>query len=545
MTKIRDTKQNKYWILIVILITCHAVCNYFWIKQDSESLGKDVCNHINITVSLHQELKEILFQKAAPIEKGKEIYRLFIAKDISPFINWPVLVHSIAAFIGLVFCDILFCIRFSNIIYFAILIICVYLIGKKICSPEAGIISAYLISFYPGVFGLSRKFGLDFPLMAIICLIIYFLLCSDEFQNRLYSVLFGITLGVGMLIKAQCFFFIVGPFLYVIIKRVRNKQHKLDYILNVKIAVILAIAFASTWWYRIFQDLGHFKQIIWINFFHRLSTSKFQNGTILEEATYYLKAMAASISPVFFVMFLIGLFLYARKLGKKNFGSILLWFCVPYLIFSLIPMKESVYIFPVFGAVALLSVVGLLQSNFRRNAKLIFILLFVCFAGYQFFEVSFIKNSDFINPGLSHPPQVNNHQSTMENFSKIIQEASTKNKNIIIIEEKYFRADVCVRLKYFLKIMDKENIARLSASGAFPTEVNDELLSHRNRYEFLIAFSRSNSEPDFLGMSMFSNEYTKKPAKEAIKDFKEYEILERDVLFPERINIFLLHNLRL
>lgn len=125
----RISKKYIPWFSITILITFHLINNYIWLKQDCESIMEccDVVHHTNITVLLHQELKDALFSKANLIEKLRFIISLLDRGGI----NWPPLVHLVAASIAFVSKDILFWIRFSNMLYSVILLISIYLLGKK------------------------------------------------------------------------------------------------------------------------------------------------------------------------------------------------------------------------------------------------------------------------------------------------------------------------------------------------------------------------------------------------------------------------------
>lgn len=537
------TKSYVYRFLIIILIVFHSVNNYFWLKQDCESIMEccDVVHHTNITVLLHQEIENIAFSNTNPIEKLKLIFSLLGKGDL----RWSYLVHLIAASVSSVSRNILFWIRFSNILYFIILIISVYLLGKKIYGPNAGIISAYIISFYPAIFGLSRKFGLDFPLTAIVCLTLYFLLSSDEFQNRLFTLMFGINLGLGMLIKGQQIIFIIGPLLYITFKGFKNKQHKISYFLNVLIAMSLALLISSIWWFKIF--LKETREVIWVNLLpnHISLPLIFKDGgNILK---FHLKGIILNVSWGFFVMFLTGLFFYLKKLNKNKL-FVILWLFVSYIILAfyinfnptILLRNDYRHVFPVYGAVALISAIGWLESSIRRNIKIVLMSLFILIGIWQFFIVSYYSCYHFVDYRYVHPPEKNNHRLIMEGFNRVIQSYNSIGKNIAIVEEDYFYNDKCVRLSYFLKIFNQENIIFLSARGVIPSQVADEFLSNVNNYEFLIAFSESSLEPGFSGLLKFSKNSDKELIIEIIKKFRGFKILKKDLLSPEKINIFLL-----
>jgi hypothetical protein len=270
-------------------------------------------------------------------------------------------------------------------------------------------------------------------------------------------------------------------------------------------------------------------------------------GSILEEAAYYLKSIYSNLSAIFFIVFLLGLFFYIRKINKKGFFVIALWFFVPYFIFALIPNKIDRYIFPIFGSAALISALGWLEAPFKKNIKAIFTLLFIFLGIYQFFSASYY-NSSFapfnyrwcytFDYEWCHAPEQNNHLLIMQKFNEIIHQ-SDSDKNIAIIEEKYFRGDCCVRLGYLLKVLNGGNNILLSTEGISPTELYARFLDNIDNLEFLVAFSEYGLPPNFLGLSRFAKSTEKELIAKTIARFKRFQFLEQDLLLPERYHIYL------
>ena len=109
----------------------------------------------------------------------------------------------------------LFITRMINMLYYVILIIAVYFIGKKMLDKKTGLLAAFIVSFYPGICGMSRQFEHDFPATAMVALCISSLLYTEDFKNTKYSLLFGISLGLGIFFRGQTLFFMIGPIGYV------------------------------------------------------------------------------------------------------------------------------------------------------------------------------------------------------------------------------------------------------------------------------------------------------------------------------------------
>ena len=128
----------------------------------------------------------------------------------------------------------------------------------------------------------------------------------------------------------------------------------------------------------------------------------------------------------------------------------------------------------------------------------------------------------------------------MDKFNHLIQQHKTSDRNIGIIETSFFNNDECVRLSYFLKLLDAKNNIFLSAEGVLPTRISDEFLHNVDTYDFLIAFSISSFKPDFSSMTIYSKKSQREFVQEAIEEFKKFQILKQDRLLPEGVNVFLL-----
>ncbi len=90
---------------------------------------------------------------------------------------------------------------FSNIIHIFILFFSVYFIGKKLHSQSLGIFSAILVSINPWVHSISRIYLAEFAIISIMSLTMALFLYSENFKNRFFTVLFGISFGLGMWVK--------------------------------------------------------------------------------------------------------------------------------------------------------------------------------------------------------------------------------------------------------------------------------------------------------------------------------------------------------
>jgi len=184
------------------LVVFHWVNNWFYFQANMTLLGWDPTSHLGKTIIYHNVLKEIDI---------RSLFRAFTWPWNRPPLPWlpAVLLYRLFG----VSTDVAL---MSNSFYIVVLLFSVYGIGKRLYGPGVGLLSAFLVSTYPLLFNLSRTLYPDFPLTAMVALNIYFLLRVDRFRDRLNSLLFGLTFGLGLLTKWQFLAFVVGPVVYVI-----------------------------------------------------------------------------------------------------------------------------------------------------------------------------------------------------------------------------------------------------------------------------------------------------------------------------------------
>ncbi|MBU1862068.1 MAG: glycosyltransferase family 39 protein, partial [Candidatus Omnitrophica bacterium] len=109
----------------------------------------------------------------------------------------------------------------------------------------------FLLYMYPLIFESFRQFQLDSPLTAMVALSILFLIKCNDFTSRKYSLLLGVSLGWGMLVKGQVILYIIWPLCFVLYRACRHCWvHPLrsKQLQNIGIFMLLSVMIASLWW---------------------------------------------------------------------------------------------------------------------------------------------------------------------------------------------------------------------------------------------------------------------------------------------------------
>ncbi len=174
---------------------------------------------------------------------------------------------------------------FSITFYFLLAIILTYLIGKEIYNKKIGLLSAVLFSFFPIIFGMSRLYFLDLPIVTMVCGTIYFLLKYRKTEQKKYIFWSLIFVILGLLTKQIFIIFVFPVFLYVLYDTHRDRIK--TWLCNKKTLLLIlisaiSITLLSFLYFYIFSG----EYLLWI-FIYKLSFSGFINGLTETISSFY------------------------------------------------------------------------------------------------------------------------------------------------------------------------------------------------------------------------------------------------------------------
>lgn len=258
----------------------------------------------------------------------------------------------------------------ANSVFLVLLIFSTYGIANNLYGRRTGILSAFLISTYHVVFSHSRQYLLEMSLISTVTLAIYFLIKSNDFKERRYSIAFGIAAGIGMLTRWNFLFFILPPVIYKIYKTVTSQ------IKNILISLIISIIIFSPWYVA---NMGN----ILLNAGHSIKESAVvegdPHGLNIENFFYYFKAINEQVSSPLYLLFIAGFVLYIYRYRENKDMSIFWWFIGSYIIVTAVANKDSRYSMHYLPAVAIFSTFWIkdIKSVVVKNGLSIIIIIFV------------------------------------------------------------------------------------------------------------------------------------------------------------------------
>jgi hypothetical protein len=253
----------------------------------------------------------------------------------------------------------------TNTLFIGILLWSLYQIGLKVHGERCGMLSAALVMVYPMVVGLSRAYMLEFSLLALTALSAYLLLYSERFRNRLYTILFGVSLGLGMLAKPVFLTYIIAPLAYVVAlaavevcRKGSPRSQKWRRLLWILVALGVGALVAGPWYVPNLRSFASATTSVSIR--NTLEAERLGIESIL----YYAKALVFSqLGLPFAALFVFGLLRLVRWPAPES-----AWFFVAmllgiYIIHCLVPHKTIRQDVGILVPVSVVSAVGLVSLS--------------------------------------------------------------------------------------------------------------------------------------------------------------------------------------
>jgi hypothetical protein len=361
-----------------------------------------------------------------------------------------------------------------NIIFLGILLFSIYGIGKVLFDRKTGLLAATIISFYPFLINLQRDYLIDFALVSLVSLSVYFLLKSDYFKDIKYSALFGFAFALTILTKWTGVFFLVGPLLYVFyeiyiskkvcaycgrdakdimdgFKHFCSGRHKKLYIEkgyplflgktvnNFLLSSLILIVVAGIWYAPnlkgVYHNVFHFATLPGAQFSH------YPSFLTVESLIYYFTAVNQQIYLFFLIIMVIGLFyLIKTRDYKSQKVFLLLSIAIPFVIFTLIKNNNIRYTIPLVIFFALVSAFWVVRID-NKKIRIVIISLILIVGLLQVSTVTFGTPS-FDNRFYPHESQPRVEDWRVEDVLDSISLSLPKNPDhriiVIIIPDRSF-----------------------------------------------------------------------------------------------------------
>ncbi|MCB4790915.1 MAG: glycosyltransferase family 39 protein [Elusimicrobia bacterium] len=274
---------------------------------------------------------------------------------------------------------------FNNSIYFLLLLIFLYLLGKAVKDTETGLLSALIVSLYPLVTAGYNRYCMDFALLSLIIIFLLFLYRSDYFLNAGYSVLAGITVVYGVMLKESFPAFIAGPVLYVFYLSLKDVfKRSFRRLITISIIFISAAAAAVSYF-----GLKHFYYLFWQCILLETTGKAWSSFDNLR--LFWIGLWESQLSIPFFFVLIPGIYYFIKEKDTRFKITVFSSIIVPNLLMIFMPhWKSERYIMPQLSVLAFISAFGLRKIIESSWGKIV--IAFLIIAGIlQVYDLTYDK----------------------------------------------------------------------------------------------------------------------------------------------------------
>ncbi len=389
--------KDKYLLALSLLFILSSLFDVIWLKLENLPPGWDESLHLTKSLEYYYILTNPGSGMISNLIQVDNYYPPFY--HFSTVLSYFLFGTSMDAAISI------------NIFYFGILLFSVYGIGKSLYNKETGLIAAVIISLYPSIVGMRRFYLIEIALVATVALSIYFLLLSDNFKNRKYSIAFGIAFAISILTKWTALFFIIGPLAIVIYESFKNYSFKHDSltqkpvntkksnkkeqkkqkkgsgqspVFNIIIMGAAALIVSLIWYGPHISEV--YRTMVWGNEFWGTTEGDPEVFTVQSIIFYAIALINSQISFIFFIIFLAGLIIALRSRSRSNY-ILLSWVILPYIVMTLLRNKNDRYTIASITAVAIISALWIASINTKKTKAIVVSLLIIA-GGFQLFTLA-------------------------------------------------------------------------------------------------------------------------------------------------------------
>lgn len=376
---LKKTCLNKIFIIFILLSIFYLAGNIIWYLKNTPILITVMDSAIHFldvfypTPAYHAPLITIIL-KTMFLIFGKQYFDLIII-----LINYVFLICSL---------------------------IIIFKITKTIKDELSALVAVVLFALTPVIYALSRVYGInDYHLILPTTFNMYALIKSDCFRKRKWSLLYGISVAFGMMVKDSFIIFFPGALIYAIIKIYFIQKTDIKKIsLNVFFMSIVALLLMSPHYLN--------SQIINKMLIRPVSTGT--NAFEFEKLRVFTIGLYEEMLsiPLLF-LFVLALFFYIKKYKNENKYFILLYLLFPWTVLMLLPsIKIVAYGAAFIPAISIITAIGISYLSKKIKQALLSAIILICLFQYFIFSYN-------IDIGLNKPIfKYENHNFYIYNTGK-------------------------------------------------------------------------------------------------------------------------------
>ena len=380
--------SGRFWLLLSGLFAGLVVVAGVWVALDRRPPVWDHANHLERAVHCERILKEPGRSRVKEILEMSSFYppvvicaagALYLLTGVHPLASQAVILAFLGIGLGALF-----------------------VLGQWLFDAKTGILAALIFGTAPFVVYSTTNFQLDLPLAAVVILSLLVLVSTEEFSRRSWSIVMGLTLALGMLVKPPFAVYLFPPLILFAWRALRAPAPG-QRLVNLGLTLLLGGALSLPWYG---MRLSGLPIQIANRAFKQAAESGYPQTLTAFALLFYPRTLLLMFGLLAGPLFAWGLLALIRHPAARG----LLWSAsvVPFAVFLFIQNKNLRYVLPILPVAALIAAAGLraLAPAWRRGCTVALVALSALQVGAAAFGVPPVPPWTLFNVPLvfSFPP---------------------------------------------------------------------------------------------------------------------------------------------
>ncbi len=190
------------WPILLLLLVVNTLGSLYWVSRNIVMVGHDATSYLETSIKYTQFLN------------GFSLPNWFAAVTF-PDYRTPAIYIATLPFLHLFGIDMDGA-QMLNVALLPLTILVTYFLGKRVAGSTVGLLAAALVGFLPMMAAMARLYYVEILLTVVVAFNMLALFRTDRFTDRPWSLIWGVSLGVGLLVKWTLPMYLLIPVIWVI-----------------------------------------------------------------------------------------------------------------------------------------------------------------------------------------------------------------------------------------------------------------------------------------------------------------------------------------
>lgn len=187
---------------VILLILVNVSGHLYWLNRNVVLIGRDASGHLERTAQIAHLLTHITPQTLFQALTFTDYRPPALYLVAQPFYAW--------------FGPSIDSAQLTNVFLMALILLLTYALAVQMVSPAVALLATAMTAFFPILMGMSRLYYTENFLTAVVLLNLLALVQGQGFRRRGWALVWGVTLGLALLVKWTAPIYILLPTLWVL-----------------------------------------------------------------------------------------------------------------------------------------------------------------------------------------------------------------------------------------------------------------------------------------------------------------------------------------